>query len=143
MFGIIYFKDIFNHIFLMMHGLKSLHFTSKKMETGKLEITLSFLHFSTRSMILFFSLLILISFFYIHKKKVLDSRKFLTSGFRLIYTFWDVLNTVWPFLEIVCPSVCLSLICISPKFCWRCISRTNAQKIMKLYIQVHINMIWG
>ena len=28
-----------------------------------------------------------ITFFYIHKKKVLDSRKFLTSGFRWIYMF--------------------------------------------------------
>ena len=86
------------------------------------------------------------TFFYIHKKKVLDSRKFFdfwfsmdlhvlkcpehdltillssicirrkywirenfsTSGLRWIYMLWDVLNTIWPFLE-NCLSVCLSV----------------------------------
>ena len=42
------------------------------------------------------------TFFYMQKKKVLDSRKFSTSSFRWIYMFWDVLNTIWPFLENVC-----------------------------------------
>ena len=44
----------------------------------------------------------LFTFFCIHKKKVLDSRKFSASGFRWIDIFWDVLNTIWPFLENVC-----------------------------------------
>ena len=44
------------------------------------------------------------TFFYMHKKKVLDSQKFSTSGFRWIYMFWDVLNTIWPFLKNVCLS---------------------------------------
>ena len=48
---------------------------------------------------------IFITFFYMHKKKVLDSRKFSTSGFRWIWMFWSVLNTIWPFLENVCLSV--------------------------------------
>ena len=33
------------------------------------------------------SLIRFFTFFYIHKKKLLDSRKFLTSGFRWIYLF--------------------------------------------------------
>ena len=44
-------------------------------------------------------------FYFIHK--VLDSRKFSTSGLRWIYILWDVLNTIWPFLENVCLNVCL------------------------------------
>ena len=47
------------------------------------------------------------TFFYIHKKKVLDSRKFSTTGFRWIDMFWDVLNTIGPFLEKVCLSTIL------------------------------------
>ena len=47
------------------------------------------------------------SFFYINKKKVLNSRKFSTSGFRWVYTFWDILNTIWLFLENVFLSACL------------------------------------
>ena len=42
-----------------------------------------------------------------HKKKVLDSRKFSTSGFRWIYMFRDVLNTIWPYSENVCLSICM------------------------------------
>ena len=38
----------------------------------------------------------------IHKKKVLDSRKFSTSALRWIHMFWDGLNTISPFLENVC-----------------------------------------
>ena len=49
----------------------------------------------------------LFTFFHMHKKKVLDLRKFSTSGFRWIYMFWNVLNTIWPFLENVCLCVCL------------------------------------
>ena len=41
------------------------------------------------------------------KKKVLVSCKFSISGFRWIYTFWHVLNTIWLFLENVCLSMCL------------------------------------
>ena len=39
-------------------------------------------------------LVFLFTFFSIHKKKVLDSRKFSTSGFWWIYMFWDVLNSI-------------------------------------------------
>ena len=47
-------------------------------------------------------------YFLLYKKeKVLVSCKFSISGFRWIYTFWDVLNTIWLFLENVCLSVCL------------------------------------
>ena len=79
-----------------------------------------------------------ITFFYIHKKRVLDSRKFSTCSFRWIYMFWDVLNTIWPFLENVCPFVCLSVL-----FCGRCISRTNGRKWMELDIQLHLYGIWS
>ena len=77
------------------------------------------------------------TFFYIHKKKVLDSRKFPTFGFSWIYMFWDVLNTIWPFLENISLYVCTS-----SKFCWRCISRAYARKLMKLYIQLHPDINW-
>ena len=49
------------------------------------------------------------TFFYTHKNKVLDSRKFSKSSFRWIYMLWDVLNTIWSFLENVCLSVGLSV----------------------------------
>ena len=80
------------------------------------------------------------TFFYIHKKKVLDSRKFSNCGFRWIYMFWDVLNTIWPFLENICLSVSLY---VFPKFCGHCISRTNVWKSMELYIQLHLYGIWS
>ena len=38
-------------------------------------------------------------------------------------------------------SVCLFVWCISPKFCGHCFSRTNARKLMKLYIQ-YLDTIW-
>ena len=82
-----------------------------------------------------------ITFFYIHRKKVLDSRKFSTSGFQWIYMFSDVPNTIWPFLENVCMSVSRSA-GMSPKFCGHCISRTNARKMIKLYILLHLDVIW-
>ena len=40
-------------------------------------------------------------------KKVLVRRKFLISGFWSIYTFWDVLQTIWLFLKNVSLSFCL------------------------------------
>ena len=44
----------------------------------------------------------LFTFFYIpYKKKVLD-REISTSGFRRIYMFWDVLNTISLFIQNVC-----------------------------------------
>ena len=33
-------------------------------------------------------------------------------------------------------------VCMSPKFCGHCISRTNERKLMKLYIQLHLGIIW-
>ena len=78
------------------------------------------------------------TFFYTHKKKVLGSRKFSTSGFRWIYMFWDVLNKIWPFLE----SVCLS-VSTPPKFCGHCITRTNGWILMKFNIKLHIYVIWS
>ena len=86
--------------------------------------------------LLFYCSSVFITFFYVHKKKVFYSQKFSTSGFRWIYIFWDVLKTIIPFLENVCLSICMS-----PKFCGHCISRTNARILMKLYIQLHLDMI--
>ena len=60
------------------------------------------------------------TFFYTHKKKVLNSLKLPTSGFWWIFMIWDVLNTIWSFLENVCLSVGRSVgrsVCMSPKFC--------------------------
>ena len=59
------------------------------------------------------------TFFYIlYKKKVLESRKFSTSGFYRIYTFWKVLNTISLFLRNVCLTVRLSVsFSMSEKFC--------------------------
>ena len=74
-------------------------------------------------------------FFYRHKKKVLGSRKFSTSGFRWIYIFWDFQNPIWPFFKNICLSSCMS-----PKFCGYCISSTN--ELMKLYIQLNLHIIW-
>ena len=88
----------------------------------------------------FFFLSTIITFFCRHKKKVLGSRKFLTSGFWWIYRFWGVLNTIWPFLENVCLSICLSVY-MSPKFCRHYNSRTNAQKLVILYVQLHLDII--
>ena len=73
------------------------------------------------------------------KKKVLVSCKFSISCFWWIYTFWDVLNTCWLFLENVCLSVCVSVnlcvcVCVWQKFCGKCSSRTSARNFMKLYI---------
>ena len=78
-----------------------------------------------------------LTIFYIHKKKILNSRKFSTCDFRLIYMFWGILNSIWPFLK----NVCLSLR-MSPKFDRHCISRTNCQKLMKLYIQLYLHITW-
>ena len=83
------------------------------------------LQFSGYSIIIIF---FFFTFFYIHKKKVLDSRKFLNFGFRWIYMFWDGLNMTWPSLENVRLSVCMF-----PKLSGHSISRTNARKLMKPY----------
>ena len=75
-------------------------------------------------------------FIWIHKKKVLDSRKFSTSCFRCRL---HVLSC--PEHDLTIFRKCLS-VCISPKFCGHCISRTNARKLMKLFIQLHLDIIW-
>ena len=72
------------------------------------------------------------TFFYIHEKKELDLRKFSTYGFRWIYTFWDVLNTIWSFSENVCLYVCFQ------KAFGHCISRPNARK----YLRLTANSLW-
>ena len=76
------------------------------------------------------------TFFYIHKKKVSDLRKFSTSGFR------------WNLHALRCPEHDLNIFrkslsaCMSPKYCGRCISKINSRKLMKLYIQLHLDIIW-
>ena len=67
-------------------------------------------------------------------------RKFSTSSFRWIYMFWNVLKTIWPFLENVCRSVGTFV----SKICEHCISRANARKVTTLYIQLHLykNCCW-
>ena len=50
-------------------------------------------------------------YFILYKQnKKLVSCKFSTSGFCWICTFWDVLNTIWLFLENVCLCVCVTKI---------------------------------
>ena len=83
---------------------------------------------------------IILNFFYIHKKKVLDSRKFSTFGLRCFE------KSDWPVLENVCPSVGLShlSICLyASKILWTLYSRTNERKLMKLYIQLHLYVVWS
>ena len=48
----------------------------------------------------------------LHKKKLLESRKFSTSSFWCIYSFWDVLNTISQFMHNVCVCVC---VCVCDK----------------------------
>ena len=69
-----------------------------------------------------FHLILIFTFFYMHRKKDM---------------FWDLLNTIWSFLENVCLSVSLS-VCLCVLFCGRCILRTNERKLMKLNIQLHL-----
>ena len=71
----------------------------------------------------------------------MDSRKFSISCFRWIYMFWDVLNTICEFLDIVCLSVGRS-VCMPPKFCGHCISRAKERKVTKFYIQLHLDKSW-
>ena len=70
----------------------------------------------------------------INKKKVLDPRNFSTSGFRLIYMFWGE-------HDLTIFRKCLS-VCYISKILWHCISRTNGRKLMKLDIQLHLDIIW-
>ena len=64
---------------------------------------------------------IIIIFFYIHEKKILDSRKFSTSGF----PFFEICNTIWPFLENVTLSV----------------GRSVCLYVFKVF-QLHFDIIW-
>ena len=78
------------------------------------------------------------TFFYIHNKKVLDSRKFFDFRFSMdLHVLRCPENDLTDFGKI-CPSVCTI-----PKFCGHCISRTYGRKLMKLYIQLHIYVIWS
>ena len=83
---------------------------------------------NSSKIIVYIEIKILIALFYTHKKKILNSWKFSTSDFRWIYMFWDE-HDLTIFRE------CLS-VCMSPKFCVFCISRTNARILMKLYIDI-------
>ena len=74
----------------------------------------------------------------------MDSRKFSTSDFRWICMLWDVLGTK-PFFR-KCLSICTCVglsACMSPKFCGYCISRTYARILIKLYTQLHLDIIWS
>ena len=83
--------------------------------------------------IIFYNIRLLTFSTYIRRKS------WICKNFWWIYMFWDVLNTIWRFLE----NVGLSLWCMSPKFCGPCISRTNARNLMKLYIQLQLDIIWS
>ena len=50
------------------------------------------------------------------RRKYWIRESFLTSGFRCIYMFWDVLNTIWLFLENVCLSVIINVWCMNNYF---------------------------
>ena len=66
----------------------------------------------------------------------MDSQKFSTSGFWWIYIFWDVLNTIWPFLE----NVCLYVVCHQN------FVDTVSQKLMHgkwwNFMLLHLDVIW-
>ena len=64
-------------------------------------------------------------------------RNFSLASFRWICLLWDILNTIWPFLENVWLYVRMSL-----QFCGHCISKSNAPKLRKLYIQLDLDIIW-
>ena len=70
----------------------------------------------------------------------MDSRKFSTGGFR-----WMLHVLRCPEHDLIifrkCPSVCRS-VGLSVLFCGHCISRTNGLKLMKLYIQLRLYVIW-
>ena len=68
-------------------------------------------------------ILLMYTFLYIRRKY------WITENFQWIYMIWDVLNTIWPFLESVGQS---------QKFCGHFISITNERKLMKLYIHLHL-----
>ena len=77
-------------------------------------------------------------YFLLYKKKVLISCKFLISGFWWICTFWDVLNTIWLFLENVC---------VWRKLCGKCKSvwtefHENLTLVSSQHKLVSINIWW-
>ena len=83
---------------------------------------------------------IIFTFFYLHKKKVLDSRKILDIRFSM-----DLHVSKCPQHDLTMFRKCLSVgrsVWMSPKFCEHCISRCNERKLMKLHIQLHLDVIW-
>ena len=74
---------------------------------------------------------ILVDFLFLLSSILYVRKSWILENFRWIYMFWDVLTTISPFFLNVCLSVCMYVF----KHCGHCISRTNAQKLMKFYIQ--------
>ena len=103
--------------------LQSLYFDFCSSSVKKTAVYLLFVTLLNTIIMVFFLWLTIFIFFYIHKKKVLDSRKFPTCGFRCIYTFWGILNTIWPLLQNACLSVCMSA-------CLQKLLDTESQELM-------------
>ena len=78
---------------------------------------------------------LLFTFFYVHKKRVLNSRKIFDIRFSIVLHVYRC-----PKQDLTIFRKCLS-VCMFQKFCGHCISRTNARKWMKLYNQLHLDMI--
>ena len=103
-------KIIFRHSYITIYSI----LTRKKMMMGTIMFFKQKIHRSIMSLyeITYWKqsfILMGYTFYFLlyKKKKVLVSCKFSFSGFRWIYTFWDVLNTIWLFLENVC--LCVSV----------------------------------
>ena len=85
--------------------------------------------------------LIIFTFFNIHKNFFNiqhwireNFRHPVFDGFTCFEMSW---NTISPFLQNVGLSVYMS-----PKFCGHCNSRTITRKLMELYIQLHLDIVW-
>ena len=60
---------------------------------------------------------------------------------KILWTLTDFRVLGFPEQDLTIFRKCLS-VCMSPKFCGHCISRTNAWKLIKLYIQLDLDIIW-
>ena len=79
---------------------------------------------------------LLFTFFYVHKKRVLNSRKIFDIRFSIVLHVYRC-----PKQDLTIFRKCLS-VCMFQKFCGLCISKTNTRKLMKIYIQLHLDIIW-